>query len=105
VALRKLQADDVAESTTSAPLVTLARSARGKRFAQMFPHEPLTMGGFQSLEEFLATVHSGLADPRLVPIYATHQTDVGSAGGFSVPNDLQRMARFVARKRDRPASG
>jgi HK97 family phage major capsid protein len=51
----------------------------------MFPDVPLSMGGFKSSEEFLATLHSGLHDPRLM---ATSTETVPSDGGFSVPTQI-----------------
>ncbi len=68
--------------------------ARGRTFAEMFPSIPRSAGGFASSEEFLATLHSGLADPRLIPAYApaalgaTMTGTVPSDGGFSVPTQV-----------------
>lgn len=59
---------------------------RGRRFAQMFAGVPLDSGGFKGAEEFLAVLHSGLADPRLL---ATANTQVDSSGGFSVPTEIR----------------
>lgn len=69
------------------------RAARGRRFAEMFPGRALDRGGFASAEEFLGTIHAGLADPRLVHTYdprlgATMTTQVDSSGGFSVPTQF-----------------
>jgi HK97 family phage major capsid protein len=63
----------------------------GRRFAEMFPHVAMDRGGFASAEEFLATVHSGLADSRLVHAYQMGATATGavpSEGGFSVPTQM-----------------
>jgi HK97 family phage major capsid protein len=59
--------------------------ASGRTYREMFPGVALNMGGFQSSEEFLATIHSGLADPRLM---ATNTGTVPSEGGFSVPTQV-----------------
>ncbi len=84
-------ADNANGGNGSAPLVT---RAKGRRFAEMFPQARLDLGGFASSEEYLATLHSGLADPRLVPAHAprglmaTATGTVPSDGGFSVPTQV-----------------
>jgi HK97 family phage major capsid protein len=90
--LERVQEDERASAGGGAPVPTVVR-ARGRKFAEMFPHVPLSMGGFKSTEEFLATLHSGLADPRLTPTYtpgmrATSTGNVPSEGGFSVPTQM-----------------
>lgn len=60
-----------------------ARIPAGHSYAELFG--PATdSGGFGSFEDFLSTVHSGRADPRLAPSAAA-TTTVGSTGGFLVP--------------------
>jgi HK97 family phage major capsid protein len=77
----------------------LIKPARGRKFAEMFPSIPLSLGGFASSEEFLSVLHSGLADPRLIPAYApqtlraTATGAVPSEGGFSVPTEV--FARWL----------
>jgi len=67
---------------------------RGRTYAEMFPDVRLDAGGFTSGEEFLATIHSGLNDPRLVHIgapgrlSATSTVAVPSDGRFSVPTQI-----------------
>lgn len=66
---------------------TATMPRRGRLFAQMFAGVPLDNGGFKGgAEEFLAVLHSGLADPRLL---ATANTQVDSSGGFSVPSEIR----------------
>lgn len=69
----------------------------GRLYADMFPGVALDRGGFRDAEEFLASVHLGLSDPRLVrahivggDIRATSTTTTGSGGGFSVPTEFFR---------------
>jgi HK97 family phage major capsid protein len=60
----------------------------GRRFRDLFPHAGRSAHPWKSTEEFLATIHSGLADPRLqiVPGFnATATIGSPSGGGFSVP--------------------
>jgi len=77
----------------------VARRSTGRTFAAMFPGVPLLGGGFANSEAFLASVHSGLADPRLMHSYlspqmlATSTTQVDSSGGFSVPT--QYVAQWL----------
>ena len=95
--LARLERDQEAEraSAVTPPGVTL-RGARGRRFADMFPAVPLSMGGFDGSEDFLASLHSGRADARLIADYApaglraTMTGTVPSDGGFSVPSELFR---------------
>lgn len=94
IALRR-RGDDDRASASSLPL--LAPRAKGRKYADMFAGRvPMDAGGFTSSDEFLATLHSGLADTRLVPSYdprlsATATEGVSSAGGFSVPNEFFRQ--------------
>lgn len=73
---------------------TMVNRSTGRKFAQMFPDVPLSSGGFKSTEDFLATLHSGLADARLLPAYAPRGLQasstggVPSEGGFSVPTQM-----------------
>jgi HK97 family phage major capsid protein len=85
--LRQLQADEIAAATgDGGARVAGLRSGRGRKFAEMFPDVARDRGGFTGAEEFLATLHSGLADPRLL---AMQNTQVDSAGGFSVPGEVR----------------
>lgn len=69
----------------------VVRRPTGRKFAEMFPTVALDAGGFRSADEFLATLHSGLADQRLIPAYglrATSTVGVPSEGGFAVPTQM-----------------
>lgn len=57
----------------------------GRRFAEMFPSVGRDMNGFRDSNEYLAAVHSGLFDPRLM---ATNTGAIPSEGGFSVPAEV-----------------
>lgn len=59
----------------------------GKRYAEMFCRDGggLSNDGFGSLEEYLSTLHSGLADNRL---RAAMGSGTGSGGGFLVPEEF-----------------
>lgn len=79
--------------SASASAAGIVRSG-GRRYADLFPGVAREMNGFKSADEFLATLHSGLADARLSPAYAPHglmataTTTVPSDGGFSVPTEV-----------------
>jgi len=68
----------------------------GAKFGELFGLQALDRGGFGDMEEYLATVHSGLADPRLrtgasagIQAAASEQTELSpSGGGFLVPDAL-----------------
>jgi HK97 family phage major capsid protein len=84
--------DDVPDLSTN------HRRVSGRRFVEMFGEQSLSSDGWSSVNEFLATVHSGLADPRLrmVPGVTFNATAVGASdplGGFSVPT--QFFARWL----------
>ena len=53
-------------------------------YAGVFGLDRLDDGGFPSFNDYLATVHAGLADPRLQTMAAANER-IGSAGGFAVP--------------------
>jgi hypothetical protein len=57
----------------------------GRRFRDLFPHAGRSAHPWKSTEEFLATIHSGLADPRLqiVPGFNATAT-IGSPFGRRV---------------------
>ena len=59
------------------------RRAGGKLFAEMFGSAERSEWG--SADEFLAVLHSGFADPRLIA--GRMNTGVPSEGGFSVPTE------------------
>ncbi|MBI2834767.1 MAG: phage major capsid protein [Acidobacteria bacterium] len=66
----------------------------GRRFVELFGGQvALSRDGWTSPDEFLATLHAGLADPRLRPasvpgVHATATGRVGADGGFSVPTEF-----------------
>lgn len=63
--------------------------AIGPRYAQMFPDAHLNAGGFDSMGDFLRTLHNGLADPRMVPAASSGASEgVGADGGYLVPTRL-----------------
>jgi HK97 family phage major capsid protein len=65
--------------------------ASGRRYADLFPHAG-DAGGFQSGEEFLKLVASGMSDERILKMNAaTHIEGVPSAGGYVVPEILSRQ--------------
>jgi HK97 family phage major capsid protein len=82
--LEKFQQDEIGQATGGTDTAVLERP-RGRKFAEMFPRAPLSLGGFSSSEEFLGILHSGLYDSRLV---ATSTEGTSSEGGFSVPNQI-----------------
>lgn len=62
----------------------------GRTWRQMFGAQSLHAGGFKDRNEFLAVLHQGLADPRMVfqpgsGLQAIATGGVPSDGGFSVP--------------------
>lgn len=57
----------------------------GRRYAEMFGSATLSAGGWNNREEFLAVLHQGLSDVRLM---AAATVGVGSEGGFSVPTQF-----------------
>lgn len=56
----------------------------GRRFVEMFG-PPADAGVWKSEEEYLATVHAGLSDPRLL---AASSVGVPSSGGFLAPEEF-----------------
>ena len=92
VTLERGNAEMIAEHAGGPGHLTAA--PRGRRYAEMFPGVRLDAGGFANSNEFLATLHSGLADPRLIPAYhhsrlgATMTVGTPSDGGFSVPTQF-----------------
>jgi len=91
IALAERERDIERGQGPAAPVGAAGTSAiapgRGRRFTQMFAGVPLDNGGFTGAEEFLAVLHSGLADPRLL---ATANTQVDSSGGYSVPSEVRQ---------------
>lgn len=70
--------------------VESVRPRGGARFADLFGQERARdWGGFESAEDYLKTVHAGLADQRLTPtIYAVNTGVIPTEGGFSVPSGI-----------------
>lgn len=64
----------------------------GRRYVEMFGAQSLHAGDWKSREEFLATLHQGLSDPRLMfapsGMQAIATGTVPSDGGFSVPTQF-----------------
>lgn len=64
-----------------------ARAYDSRSYRSVFQADGnLDSGGFATREEFFRSLHSGLADPRLQA--ATMKENVGSTGGFSVPEQF-----------------
>lgn len=62
----------------------------GRKWAQMFGAQSLDVAGFKDRNEFLAILHQGLSDPRMVfqpggGMQAIATGNIPSDGGFSVP--------------------
>jgi HK97 family phage major capsid protein len=58
-----------------------------RKFADLFG-PPASMGDWKSAEEFFDVLHSGLHDPRLVPMASIATGGIPSEGGYSVPEPL-----------------
>jgi len=68
----------------------------GRSYRSMFKRgdtEPLGSDGFESFDQFLRAVHSGLHHPQLKPITETRVMGelIGSSGGFLVPEEYGAM--------------
>ena len=91
VRFERLREEEIAQSTHGAAAREgLIARGTGRRFAEMFPNVALHDGGFggrgrSAAEEFLATIHSGLADQRLM---AVNTGTSGADGGFAVPPQI-----------------
>ena len=78
-----------------APFASFAPSQKvPRRYAEMFP-DALERGGFQSLNDYLKTVHSGMGDNRLKALTGMGE-EFPSGGGFLVPTEYSAQLLDVA---------
>lgn len=75
---------------TGVPAARITRTGGGKRYAEMFPHLRMDKGGFRDLEDYFATLHAGLSDPRL-NFEASLKGGSGPEGGYAVPIQFAAM--------------
>ena len=80
---RRTQPDPLHEGDFSSPAPNMSR---GKMYREMFSEEKLSDGGFESLESFFTTVHSGRSDDRLDQL--AHAEGTPSSGGYFVPEEF-----------------
>jgi len=59
----------------------------GRRYRETFKLESLSTGGFDTFEDFLRAIHTGLPSAQLEQL-AGWREGVGSAGGFLVPDSF-----------------
>jgi HK97 family phage major capsid protein len=83
-------AADAARAAAGLPvtqrLTSTGPSRDPRSFSAMFSRQQLSSDGFQSADEFLATIHLGVADSRLRATTGT--TGSSPDGGFAVPNQF-----------------
>lgn len=73
--------------TNRSPATVRLSGGAPRTFAAMFPDQPLSNDGFQSFNEYLATIHTGMHHPNLYA--ATGMSEgVGADGGFVVPTEF-----------------
>ncbi len=63
------------------------RLGAGRTYREIFKLEALSSGGFDTFENYLRAVHTGLPSPQLEQL-AGWREGVGSAGGFLVPDSF-----------------